>query len=113
MSGRAWIWPQMGLRLREQRLAKGMSAKAVAAALGVGYQAVWKLEHGLTVPSAWQVRQLCILWGVSADALLGIGQEEVMTSAGGCPKQPAGRARIATPNSSSRKTNPGRERTTK
>lgn len=107
---RAVRWERFGQRLREARLRQKLSGKAAGAVLNVSAAAWWKIEQGISVPNAWQVRTLCLAWGLDADDLLAMGQEEEMVASS--PKVPGGRARKGTPSSSSRKTNSTRDRTT-
>lgn len=103
-------WEALGQRLRALRRARKLTAKEAGRLLGVSDAAWWKIEAGISLPNAWQLRQLCRAWGASADELLALAQDEGMVS--GAPKVPGGRARTGRPSSSIRKTNSSSERTT-
>ncbi len=57
-------------RLKETRLARGMTQEFVAEALGVSRQAVSKWETGAAAPSTGNLLALAKLYGVSAADLL-------------------------------------------
>lgn len=103
-------WETLGQRLREARLHQKLSGKAAGAVLNVSAAAWWKIEAGISIPNAWQLRTLCLAWSLDATEILAMGQEEEMVTSS--LKVPAGRARKGTPSSSSRKTNSTRDRTT-
>ena len=67
----------MGERLKRARLNAGFSTmKQVSDALGLERTRYLKWEHGDAVPSLDMLVRLCRLFGVSADYLLGLEEEE-------------------------------------
>lgn len=58
-------------KIRELRLERGASIKAVADSLGVSPQAVGKWERGEAYPQASLLPKLADILGVSIDALYG------------------------------------------
>ncbi len=61
-----------GMRLKTLRNKKNLSQKQVAARLGVTSAAVSAYEHNTATPSVEMLVELALLYGVSADYLLGI-----------------------------------------
>jgi DNA-binding XRE family transcriptional regulator len=61
-----------GARLREARLAAGLSQSQFAATLGLGKGAISSWECNNNCPSALALRAICLSLGVSADSLLGL-----------------------------------------
>lgn len=67
----------MGERLKRARLNAGYATmKQVSDALGLERTRYLKWEHGDAVPSLDMLVRLCRLFGVSADYLLGLADEE-------------------------------------
>ena len=60
-----------GKRLKEMRLARGMTQKDLAKKIPVSYQALGKWERGESTPNPETVVQLARIFEVSADDLLG------------------------------------------
>jgi transcriptional regulator with XRE-family HTH domain len=54
----------LGARLRQLRETAGLSGRAVAAALGVHYTRVSKIEHGVLAPSEQHLRAWAVACGV-------------------------------------------------
>ena len=63
---------QLGARLREARLKRGLSLRSVAGALGVSASLISQVEIGKTQPSVSTLYALASHLGVSLDELLGI-----------------------------------------
>ena len=64
----------VGKRLRERRLQLNMTQKEVADALGVAQPVYQRFEKGIYECSYEQLAELCKLFDISADYLLGITQ---------------------------------------
>lgn len=62
----------IGARLREARLARGMSLRSVAQALGVSASLISQVETGKTQPSVSTLYAMVSHLGVSMDELLGV-----------------------------------------
>ena len=62
----------IGLRLRELRLAQGLSAAEVARRAAMTPQALWRYESGRVSPGADALVRIVTALGVTADAALGI-----------------------------------------
>lgn len=65
----------LGKRLKAMRKEAGMTQDAFADHLGMSKSAYVGYEHGWHAMNAWQLRQLCEAMDVSADELLGLGEE--------------------------------------
>ncbi len=65
----------MGQKLKELRMEKGVLQKDVAKAIGVTTSAYANYEQGLREPSNQILVSLCLYYGVSSDYLLGIKDE--------------------------------------
>ena len=65
----------ISVRLKILRAENGFTQAEVAAKLGISQQMYSKYEGGSTVPDADMVKQICGIYGISADYLLGIAQE--------------------------------------
>lgn len=63
----------IGERLRRARLAEGLTLTAVADALGIQRQQVERYEGG-RLPPLDRFREFCLVYGVSADAILGLSE---------------------------------------
>ncbi len=61
----------VGTIIKELRTEKGLSQKALAAAIGVSQKAVDYWERGVNEPKASYIVRLADFFGVSADELLG------------------------------------------
>lgn len=59
-------------RIRELRKSHGLSQQALASLLSVNQTAVSQWERGVTTPSATAMNDLCKLWDVTPDYLLGL-----------------------------------------
>ena len=66
---------ELSERLRALRKAKGMTQEELASALYVTRQSVYKWESGKALPDVDKLRQICGLFGVSSDSVLGLTQE--------------------------------------
>jgi DNA-binding XRE family transcriptional regulator len=62
----------VGQRLRCYRLESGHTQESTARALQLPAMVVSRLERGKLLPTPWLLVELCQLFGVSADALLGL-----------------------------------------
>ena len=60
------------VRLKEQRLEKGLKQKQLADAVNTTDDSIYSWEKGRSQPSIEQIRQLCKTLNVSADYLLGL-----------------------------------------
>ena len=60
------------VRLKEQRLEKGLKQKQLADAVNTTDDSIYSWEKGRSQPSVEQIRQLCKTLNVSADYLLGL-----------------------------------------
>lgn len=70
-------------RLKQARKAKGYSQAEVSRQLGVTQQAVGKWETGRSTPDPQTVARLAEFLGTTADVLLGLQPEQMMTGAVG------------------------------
>lgn len=61
-----------GNLLKELRLEKGLSQKKAAEILGYAQSTYCDWENGKIEPTLSAIKQICILFGVSADELLGL-----------------------------------------
>ncbi|MBU5625978.1 helix-turn-helix domain-containing protein [Oscillibacter sp. MSJ-2] len=66
----------IGTRIRELRLERGLSQEALAEQLKVSRQAVTKWESGASVPSTARLLALCEVFGLSPVELAGPGTAE-------------------------------------
>lgn len=67
----------MGERLRDARLGAKLTQQQVAVDFDRSRQAVSSWEKGKTMPSLLELRELCLLYGVSADRIiLGVDDAE-------------------------------------
>lgn len=66
----------IGTRIRELRLERGLSQEALAEQLGVSRQAVTKWESGTSAPSTAKLLALCEAFGLSPVDLAGPGTAE-------------------------------------
>lgn len=66
-----------GEKLRQLRKSRKLSQSRVAAAIHTCTAAVCYYETGHRIPDAIKLRALCVLYGVSADYLLGLPGSEV------------------------------------
>lgn len=105
--GRRMVWLGLGERLRQQRRQRALGAKECARLLGVTPVYWHRLERGLAMPSAWQIRLICQAWEMSADELLALDQDEAMIL-----NNSGGRARNSAPPSTSSAKKASIERTT-
>lgn len=62
---------QLGYRIREERLVRGISQERLAEALGVSFQQIQRYESGMTPISATRLQDVAGLLGASAGDLLG------------------------------------------
>jgi transcriptional regulator with XRE-family HTH domain len=75
-STEALLQKTFALNLRAARKSKGMTQAEVAKAIGVSTTVFWRYEGARMWPSIETLRDMCKVLDVSADALLGLGQEE-------------------------------------
>ena len=66
----------LGERIQALRRERGMSQEGLAEVLGISRQAVSKWEKGLSYPDTGNLLALAELFGVSADELAGLRQQE-------------------------------------
>lgn len=60
------------VRLREQRLEKGLKQKQLAEAVGTTDDSIYSWEKGRSQPSVEQIHLLCRCLNISADYLIGL-----------------------------------------
>lgn len=65
----------LGGKIRELRLQRGMTQEVLASALGLSAQSVSKWENGATMPDVQLLPELSVLFGVSIDELFSISGE--------------------------------------
>ena len=65
----------MNKKIKQLRIEKGFTQKQVADAIGIVPTAITNYESGIREPSLDTLKKLCILFGVSADYLLGLEDE--------------------------------------
>ncbi|TDN92165.1 helix-turn-helix domain-containing protein [Microbacterium sp. BK668] len=65
---------EIGARLRDARLARGLSVRGLAQALGVSASLISQIETGKTQPSVSTLYAIVSELGVSIDELLGVGR---------------------------------------
>lgn len=63
---------EIGMKIKELRLEKGLSQAAVAQAVGVSKRAIIFWEQGVNEPKASYIARLSTFFEVSADYLLGL-----------------------------------------
>ena len=63
---------EFGNKLRTLRKAKGLSQENLAKQLGISRQAISKWESNLSQPDIDNIIQLCKIFQISADELLGV-----------------------------------------
>ena len=63
---------EIGRSLEAARKAECMSVRTAALAAGAPPSSIWHYEHGSRLPSLGRFRDLCLAYGVSADAILGL-----------------------------------------
>ncbi len=63
-------------RIRDLRKEHGLSQQELAQKLGVNQTAVSQWERGATTPSSTVMVDLCKLWDVTPDFLLGLSEEK-------------------------------------
>lgn len=61
-----------GTRFKERREYKELTQKQVAAKIGSTQQQIYKYENNLQEMTGSRIRELCILYNVSADYILGL-----------------------------------------
>jgi transcriptional regulator with XRE-family HTH domain len=61
-----------GAAAREARLRRGLTQADVAERVGIAMEVYSRMERGRMLPRAQNLRRLCEVLGVSADALLGL-----------------------------------------
>lgn len=80
----------IGARLREARLQRGLSLRSVAQALGVSASLISQVETGKTQPSVSTLYALVNHLGVSMDELLGVVPIAAPATPGEFPASPGG-----------------------
>lgn len=61
-------------RLRAARLAAGYAQAQIASILGTRQTTISRYERGAEHPGIARIREFCLVYGVSADALLGLAE---------------------------------------
>lgn len=69
----------IGERMRELRIARGMSQREVACKADIDHHTVWDIEHGRHLPNGLTTIALAEAFGVTTDYIL-LGIEESMTA---------------------------------
>ena len=72
---------EFGNKLRTLRKAKGLSQENLAKQLGISRQAISKWESNLSQPDIDNIIQLCKIFQISADELLGVDVTSEISSA--------------------------------
>lgn len=68
----------LGLRLKELREKKGLTQQRVGKIIQVSSQSVSGYEHNLVSPSIEQIKSFAMLYGVTADYLLGLDERRTL-----------------------------------
>ena len=63
---------KIGDKLKEARIKKGLTQKQVASEIQTTIQQISKYETGEQEPTASRLKELCKLYGVSADEILNL-----------------------------------------
>ena len=66
---------ELGKKIKQLRLNKGVTQEALANALGVTYQAVSRWENETTMPDISLLPQISVFFGVSIDELFEFTEE--------------------------------------
>jgi transcriptional regulator with XRE-family HTH domain len=61
----------MNIRLKQSRIDKGLKLKEVAESVGTTVRSISRYEDGTREPSIALLKQLCDLYDVSADYIIG------------------------------------------
>lgn len=69
---------EMGVKIRQLRLSRGLTQEELGNTLGVSAQAVSKWESGATLPDIQLLPELSVLFGVSIDELFSMTDESRM-----------------------------------
>lgn len=62
----------LGRKLRELRIEKGMTQREAALAIGLTQNAFMNYENGYREPSLDVLKKICLLFDVSSDYLIGL-----------------------------------------
>lgn len=65
-----------GQRLKESRKAKGLTLIAATSDIPIDFTTLSKYEHEKIEPTISILKELCNLYGVSADYILGLSKEK-------------------------------------
>ena len=68
--------PRLGSRLRRARMRLELTQEQVATSVGFVPTVYGRIERGDMLPSVPKLRELCLLLGVSADALLSLRTDD-------------------------------------
>lgn len=68
--------PRLGTRLRRARMRLELTQEQVATSVGFVPTVYGRIERGDMLPSVPKLRELCLLLGVSADALLSLRSDD-------------------------------------
>ena len=88
--------PRLGSRLRRARTRLELTQEQVATSVGFVPTVYGRIERGDMLPSVPKLRELCLLLGVSADALLSLRSEDNM-SLSLAPPNATAEARVDSP----------------
>ena len=67
---------ELGKRIRQLRINKGVTQETLASALGVTYQAVSRWENGITTPDIMLLPSIALYFGITIDELFNPTPEE-------------------------------------
>jgi transcriptional regulator with XRE-family HTH domain len=88
-STEALLQKTFALNLRAARKSKRMTQRELAKAIGVSTAVFWRYEGARMWPSIETLRDICKVLDVSADTLLGLGQEETPAILPAPPENPS------------------------
>lgn len=88
--------PRLGSRLRRARMRLELTQEQVATSVGFVPTVYGRIERGDMLPSVPKLRELCVLLGVSADALLSLRSDDNV-SLSLSPPTAAGNAPVDSP----------------
>lgn len=75
-----------GLRLKELRIAKGLSQTQAAKLIGISKTSISNYENNFTLPNIDMLKSFATFYRVSADYLLGLEQDKVFAFDLKCPE---------------------------
>lgn len=83
------VVPQVGARIREARLARGTSLRALAREIGVSASLVSQIENGKSQPSVSTLYAITTALGISLESLFEAGESTDRESAAASPRAAA------------------------